>query len=279
MDRRQFLKAAGILGIAGGVAGIYAWQIEPFRLEFVRQNMPIKGLPDGLEGKMLMQISDVHVGHRFDYKYIIESFAQARAFNPEIVVYTGDYISYENGSEIELFKDVLKNPVLGSKGTYAVLGNHDYGVAWSDASVAKEIEGILQNAGIQVLRNEITTENGLQVAGLDDYWGLNFDPKKTIHKVDPDQAAILLSHNPDTVDLDIWGDYSSWILSGHTHGGQVKPPFLDPPILPVQNKEYDAGVFNLSGGRTMYINRALGHLHQIRFNVRPEITLFEMQKA
>ncbi len=79
------------------------------------------------------------------------------------------------------------------------------------------------------------------------------------------------------MDLDIWHGYDSWVLSGHTHGGQCKPPFLPPPMLPVKNRKYTAGQFDFDDGKTLYINRALGHLWQVRFNVRPEITLFELE--
>jgi hypothetical protein len=50
-------------------------------------------------------------------------------------------------------------------------------------------------------------------------------------------------------------------------------------MLPVTNKKYSAGQFELSNGRTLYLNRALGHLWQVRFNVRPEITIFELQNG
>ena len=76
----------------------------------------------------------------------------------------------------------------------------------------------------------------------------------------------------------MWGDYSGWILSGHTHRGQCKPPFLTPPMLP-RNKIYTAGEIDLKDGRRLYINRALGHLWPVRFNVRPEITIFELRAA
>jgi len=91
-------------------------------------------------------------------------------------------------------------------------------------------------------------------------------------------ANISLWHNPYLCDLDIWDDYEGWILSGHTHCGQVRVRLLEPPILPVKNKRYSAGKIQLSGNRNLYINRALGHLHQIRFNVRPEITIFKLKK-
>lgn len=87
----------------------------------------------------------------------------------------------------------------------------------------------------------------------------------------------MLCHNPDTLDVRPWAGYRGWILSGHTHGGQCKPPFLPPPLLPVQNRRYTAGEVLLDDGRRLYINRGLGHLLQVRFNVRPEITSFTLQ--
>lgn len=89
----------------------------------------------------------------------------------------------------------------------------------------------------------------------------------------------MLCHNPDACDLPVWNGFSGWILAGHTHGGQVRPPFLPAPILPVKNRKYDQGKIELDQGRTLYINRALGHLIPIRFNVRPEITLFTLTQA
>jgi predicted MPP superfamily phosphohydrolase len=91
--------------------------------------------------------------------------------------------------------------------------------------------------------------------------------------------AIVLAHNPDVQDLPIWAGVRCWSLAGHTHGGQVKPPFLPPPVLPVRNKRYVAGEYGVGPGRTLYINRGLGHLTQVRFNVRPELTLFTLRRA
>jgi predicted MPP superfamily phosphohydrolase len=93
------------------------------------------------------------------------------------------------------------------------------------------------------------------------------------------KASVVLSHNPDTADLAGWGNYNGWILSGHTHGGQCKPPFLPPPLLPVKNRRYTAGMFSVGGGRSLYISRGLGHLLQVRFNVRPEVTVFTLERA
>lgn len=279
MKRRKFIKntllsSAGI----GLLTGLYSWQIEPFWLEFVNVQMPVQHLPENLIGKTVMQISDIHVGNRFDYQYIIDSFEKAQLLNPDYVLYTGDYVSYENETQLEQLKEVMKFAVKGNLGTAGILGNHDYGKDWAVQEVADKITTILQTAGISILSNEQKEMKGLNIIGLDDYWGMNFNPNKIMSVYDSKKANIVLCHNPDVCDLNVWNDYKGWILAGHTHGGQVKPPFLKPPILPIKNKKYSAGKIDLNDGRTLYINRALGNLHQIRFNVRPEITIFTLIK-
>ncbi|QNM86229.1 metallophosphoesterase [Polaribacter pectinis] len=279
MKRRKFIKKTIISSLGLGlIGGLYSWQIEPFWLEFVKLKMPIKNLPKDLIGKTVMQISDIHVGNRFNYKYIIDSFKKAQEFKPDFVVYTGDYVSYENEEQFTQLETVLKHVVKGNLGTVGTLGNHDYGNNWAEQNVADKITNLLENSGVSILNNEEKNINGLNIIGLDDFRGLNFNPKKIMSNYNKTKANLVLCHNPDVCDLDVWNNYKGWILSGHTHGGQVKPPFLNPPVLPVKNKKYNAGEIDLNDGRKLYINRALGNLHQIRFNVRPEITIFELEK-
>jgi uncharacterized protein len=280
MNRRKIIQSiVGLTGITA-LAGGYAWQIEPFWLEFVGLEMPIDNLPKHLEGKKLMQISDIHVGKRFDHRYLIESFEKASELMPDFVVYTGDYVStYKDEVQYKELKEVLKYSLKGSVGTVGILGNHDYGRNWSQQGVADNISELLIANGITILRNQQIKVEGLNIIGLDDYWGSNFKPDAVMNEYDQTEANIILSHNPDVCDLDVWNNYRGWILAGHTHGGQCKPPFLPPPMLPVKNKKYTAGKIDLSEGRTLYINRALGHLWQVRFNVRPEITIFTLKNT
>lgn len=276
MTRRHFLTTT--LGLATTTA-LYSWQIEPYWLDFERLDMPIKNLPPHLEGKTLMQISDIHVGNRFDYGFISESFRRARELEPDYVVYTGDYVSYEDKEQFTQLAEVLKSTVRGKLGTAGVLGNHDYGHGWAMPEVANRIASQLTDAGVTVLRNEAIDLNGLQIYGFDDLWGLRPPSPSTLHRRAAAQNHLVLSHNPDSCDLNIWNGYQGWILSGHTHGGQCKPPFLPPPVLPVKNERYTAGHIPLADGRQLYINRALGHLWPLRFNVRPEITVFTLRTA
>ncbi len=276
MKRRKFISRT--FWSLCGITGLYTWQIEPMWLEFVKRKMPIENLPDNLIGKTLMQISDIHVGYGVDSNYIIESFMKAQKFNPDFVPYTGDYVSYIDPEQFSQLEEVLKQAVKGKIATVGILGNHDYGNNWADQSVADKITRQLNKNGIRVLNNKQKEYEGLNFIGLDDYWGLNFTPEKVMNRLDLSKSNIVLCHNPDVCDLKIWNGYRGWILSGHTHGGQCKPPFLNPPMLPVKNKKYSSGEIDLGDGRMLYINRALGHLLQVRFNVRPEITIFELEK-
>lgn len=277
MKRKSFIKK-GLLGSAALSIGLgtYAWQIEPYWLEFVTLGMPIKNLPSKLVGKTLMQISDIHVGNRFDWNYIIDSFQKAQKYKPDFVVYTGDFVNWENEEQYTQLQKVMMHAVCGKLASIAILGNHDYGKNFQEQEVANNISNLLKNAGIDVLRNEKKNYSGLDIIGIDDLWGTNFFPEpvmKTLNKTNP---QIALCHNPDVCDLPIWEQFEGWILSGHTHGGQVKPPFLPPFILPVKNKKYAAGKVELDTKRTLYINRALGNLFPVRCNVRPEITIFHL---
>lgn len=276
ITRRQFL---GTLASATTAAGLYTWRIEPTWVEFVRRDLPIANLPPALAGKTLVQLSDIHIGPQANDGYIAEVFADVAALNPDLVVHTGDLITYAGPKTIAQARIVLATFPRGKLGTFATLGNHDYGRNWSQPDVADQIARLLTTAGCTVLRNRSAEVAGLHIVGLDDLWARRFFPQLVLPRLPPGQPTLVLSHNPDTCDLSVWGDYQGWILAGHTHGGQCKPPFLPPPLLPVRNRRYTAGEFALTDGRKLYINRGVGHLLRVRFNVRPEVTVFTLTPA
>lgn len=302
LSRRRFLALGGaaLAGAAG--VGLYTWQVEPHWVELVRRPMPLPGLPPSLAGRTLLQVSDIHVGPRVDTGYLVRTLRKARALAPDIVALTGDFISWDAGARYDELARVLDAMPRGRIATVASLGNHDFGPGWRHVSIADAVTRVVSDAGITVLRNEHRVFGGLQVAGLADYWSPEFGAPRPvpdllsggprpagspelapsarmIATLDRARPTVVLCHNPDALDEPVWGDLRGWVLAGHTHGGQCKPPFLPPPLLPVRNRRYTAGTFTVGTDRTLYINRGLGHLIQVRFNARPELTLFTLQDA
>lgn len=88
---------------------------------------------------------------------------------------------------------------------------------WKQTYVADNITYILQNAGVNILRNEQITLSGLNVIGIDDFWGTNYNPNAVMKNYDKTKANVALCHNPDVCDRNVWNGYQGWILSGHTH--------------------------------------------------------------
>ncbi|WP_185289875.1 metallophosphoesterase [Chryseobacterium lactis] len=279
MNRKTFLKRVAQISVLGLFPALYSWKVEPFWVDFVQRKLPVKNLPKSLDGKIVMQISDLHVGDRFDWNFLIETFQEAKRFKPDFVVYTGDYVNSGTTEEQNALTTVMENCVLGTTATLGILGNHDYGNNWKDFECADQICEILEDRGITMLRNARQEAAGLNFIGFDDLWSPRFQPSEIMKEYDPSKANIVLCHNPDACDLNIWNGYQGWILSGHTHGGQCRIPGIITPVLPVKNKKYISGEIDLEDGRMLYINRAIGHSFQVRFMVRPEITVFTLTQA
>ena len=276
------MKRAAVGVAAAGVACVgYTIGLEPHWLEIVERDLPIDGLPESLHGVRLAQLSDLHIGPRVSDDYIVGVFERVRALKPDIVVVTGDFISYrvERGdSQFEQLRSVLTHMPRGRLATLGILGNHDYGRGWSEMSVAERVVAEAERADVRILRNEVQSVDGLDVIGVDDLWARQCNPPSAL-RARSGAASLVLVHNPDAADRQQWPDYKGWMLAGHTHGGQCKPPFLPPPLLPVDNPRYVAGEVSVDANRTLYISRGVGHLIRARFNVRPEVAMFTLRKG
>lgn len=278
-NKRKLKHVMLCLLIMGTLIGFYSWKIEPHWVKYEKIDLPIKHLPEVLSGKSLVQISDIHIGNYVDKDFIKRTFQETAALKPDIIVYTGDFVRLVNHKiPLAELDEVMRVAPKGKLHTLAILGNHDYGTNFRDSAAADSITSLLKGYNISVLRNESITIHGLRIYGIDDFWGTNFDPIKAMKDYNQSQASLVLCHNPDAADLDVWNGYNGWILAGHTHAGQVRIPFWGSPIIPVRNKEYDQGIKKISGNRTLYINRGLGHSIPIRFNARPEVTIFTLKK-
>ncbi|MBC7842495.1 MAG: metallophosphoesterase [Gemmatimonadaceae bacterium] len=276
MKRRDFLLTAGA-SLAG--LGSYAHWVEPFWLDVTRRDLPIAHLPQSLDGKTLLQLSDLHIGPVKD-SYLERVWLTGRALSPDIVVYTGDWLTWRGPEQLAQLEHHLPLIPHGRMATVSILGNHDYGYRWRDRTVADAIVSRIEAVGVPVLRNAAMEIDGLSVVGIDDWWSPYAKPEVALANWTRDTPTLVLNHNPDCMDDRArWHGYDGWVLSGHTHGGQCRSPFLDPPLIPVRNKRYTSGEIALDDGRRVYISRAVGFNVQVRLGVRPEIVLFTLRRA
>ncbi len=277
--RRLLTRRRVLRGLAGGTlagaAGAFGWAMgfEPHWLEVVERTALLAGLPPSLAGKRLVQVSDLHVG-RSDVDYLVRVMSRVNALRPDLIALTGDVIDHQGEPVLRDVSRVLGALHPAALASVACLGNHDFGYNWSDARLGDRVAGVANDAGLRVLRNERVDVAGLTIAGMDDLWSPSFRPREALGGLDASRDAVCLCHNPDACDAaEAWHGFRGLILSGHTHGGQCKPPWLPPPLLPVANRRYVAGFYEVGERRRVYVNRGVGHTLRARFNCRPEVTV------
>ena len=204
-----------------------------------------------------------------------------RALKPDLISSTGDFLDHDDAAAQTDLATVLAELPETPLGAFACLGNHDYRGprGWRNTAFADRIAHTASAAGVRVLRDEHVDIDGLELIGLDDLWSPRFQGSRSLDRLDHSRDGICLCHNPDACDFGVWGAWRGTVLAGHTHGGQCKPPFLPPPLLPVRNRRYVAGPYDLEASRRLYVNRGIGHTLKARFNCRPEITAFELIRA
>lgn len=260
-------------------AGAYSWRVEPTWFEVVRRPLPIPGLRIDWVGKTLVQLSDLHAGPFVDDAYLHRCFRLVATWQPDLVVYTGDFVTRGWNLSNARLEQTYKEIPLGRLGTFGVVGNHEFGRNYQEGSLADRIARMMGTVGVRMLRDETVHLPGLTIHGIDDLWGTKFDMDYTRQCLAVNRPDIVLCHNPDVADLPVWGATPSWTLCGHTHGGQCRLPWLTSFVLPVQNTDYVAGEYSIADGRRMYINRGLGYLARLRFAARPEITVFRLERG
>lgn len=226
-------------------------------------------LPKKLEGFRLVHLSDIHHSPFTSLEHISRAVKVANSLKPDMFVLTGDYVSH-NSDYIEPVAKVLGT--LDSEfGTFACLGNHDH---WTDANL---ITKSFRRENITVLVNEGLRFEGrgasFWLAGVDDYMVGKTDLPAALRGAFPDEMKMLLAHNPVIVrqaaryDVDL-------VLSGHTHGGQVK---LREDEKQVFSKRRLKNGLHRRKDTQIYITRGIGTVVvPIRYQCPPEISLIEL---
>lgn len=237
--------------------------------------VPVRCLHPALEGFKIVQLSDLHFLPHTPLSLIRRAIACAKALQPDLIVLTGDYVTHE-AETIFGMTDVL-GELDARYGVFAILGNHD--VRTGKRMISTALEG----TGITVLQNEgILFDVGhsqLMLAGVDDcIWGQPDLATALTHQ--PAAAlTVLLAHEPDVVDKFSAAGRIDLQLSGHTHGGQIRLPWLGTPVLPKLGEKYVHGLHRIND-TWLYTNRGIGMVGMpVRFSCPPEVTELVLCKA
>jgi uncharacterized protein len=281
--RRRFMTTG--LSAAAGLT-LYPGEIERHWIDVSRCDVHLRNLPASFEGLHVVQLSDIHLDEFTEPFFLRQAINTINRMRPDVVVLTGDYVTYELSTRAYAMHsaghcaEILSE--LECKQRYAILGNHDFLLG------ENEVASALIDRGIPVLKNAFLpiekAGDRIWLAGLDDPLFGNPDLDATIPQSIRNQRnepVILLCHEPDYADTILAhpaGKSVDLMLSGHTHGGQVRIPFMG-MHLPPGGKKYVEGWFTL-GGLQLHVNRGLGTVGvPFRFNCPPEISSMTLRRA
>ncbi|MFM1653107.1 metallophosphoesterase [Brevibacillus sp. B_LB10_24] len=276
VTRRRFLRTliSGAIAMTG--ACLYSVCIERFWIAIREEVIAFERLPAGLDGLRIVQFSDVHAGHYFSTQDLLKVVEQVNGLQPDLICFTGDLFDSRVNDAEEIVSALSKlSPRLGK---WAVLGNHDY------RSGSEKVAKVLTQAGFELLQNQHGAAGSLgknfYIAGVDDVLHGKPDLQQALRGIPEGSFTILLSHEPDFADY-AGGFPVDLQLSGHSHGGQVRLPFIGPILTPEYGQKYPDGLQRVEGASLLvYTNRGIGTtILPIRFFCRPEITLLTLRSA
>jgi predicted MPP superfamily phosphohydrolase len=284
ITRRRFLKAS-----AGGAVGLalYSGEIARHWIDVTYHDVSLPGLHHAFDGMRIVQLSDIHLDDFTEPFFLRHVVGLVNQMRPDAVFLTGDFVSEGIGRRKYAVDagwqcGAILNE-LECKDRYAVMGNHDVAVGERDVTAALRANGttVLRNACMAIERRGAR----FWLAGVDDpVWGAP-DPElaipASIRNV-PNEPVVLLCHAPDYADTLLTleaGQAASLMLSGHTHGGQVRLPLVGALNLPSMGRKYVEGMFRL-GSMQLYVNRGIGTVGvPFRLNCPPEITVLTLRAA
>lgn len=297
---RKFAWIAGSGSLLAGFVYWWAQYVEPYLLEVTTPEIACARLPHELDGLRVLFLADPHVQtwtRREDQ--LIELLKHGLPQRPDIVIWGGDLLFHFGETEQGLRLATAVRDVFPDIPTFGILGNAEHKISRQQtAQFVKDLEVL----GIRMLNNasETLTLRGIPItiAGVDDPYYGHDDLKVALQNAPDDRFTILLSHSPQIV-YRVAKSGVDLMLSGHTHGGQVRFPFVG--ALKAQNplgRKLDQGLFErerlrpILGGREvptnfrLYITRGIGvaptgRLYWLRPRLlcRPEVALLTLRST
>lgn len=249
---------------------LYSFYIEPNNLKIKEYKIENKNIPTSYDGLKLVHFSDVHYGSTVDLKYLKKIIKIINKQKPHIVVFTGDFLDkrYDiKDKEIENIKKELKKlqPILGN---YVVSGNHDIVHEKDFKNLFSESFTLLENEEKLIYYNDTTP---ISIVGLSDSSETKIDYK--VFEKENSFYRIVLAHEPD--EYEKIKEYNfNILLSGHSHNGQVRIPFIGKLYTPIGAKKYYEEHYKIDD-KEIFISNGIGtSTFNLRFNSTPSINIY-----
>lgn len=276
LSRRQFIKlsAASTVALGLGGLGLGAWLRTRVELSNVTVNLP--RLPAEFDGLTIAHLSDIHYGQFIPGDYVQRCVEIANSLQPDLIALTGDFTAGAKAHS-EPCGEILSG-LKARIGKFAVLGNHDH------YNSAGRVTRALRQAGITVLidEKECLEKKGekLWLFGVDDLAHGNTDLVQLYRDCPANETRITLAHNPDFIDEYAHKQqHTDFMLSGHTHGGQIRFPLLGAPHMKLFGHEYVMGLQRREAMQ-IYTTRGVGTVGPpVRFLCPPEIVLYTLRRG
>ncbi|MCI0659480.1 MAG: metallophosphoesterase [Acidobacteria bacterium] len=271
----MILSAASMATLGVGCLGYGALVRE--HVEISRIEVKIDNLPAEFDGLTMAQMSDIHHGPYTGLEYINRCVEIVNSLSPDLIALTGDF-TFAGANYIEPCSEALKG-LKARIGVYSVLGNHDYYAG------AGRVARALKNAGFDLLidaRDCIELRGAkLWLMGVDDFYYGTTDVYRLMRGLSLSEPKIVLSHNPDFIEeFAVAEKHIDLMISGHTHGGQIRFPLIGAPqISSGYGQRYAIGM-NRRNRMQVYTTRGIGTiLLPTRFDCPPEIVLYTLRQA
>lgn len=307
----RYAAATSALLLIWGVA------VEPrFILDRRDLDVPMSRLPGELDGFRIAVIADLQIGmwlaNRGMVRRVVDAIVELR---PDAALIAGDFIydwqeteseevreefeedMRERAGDIREIAAMLRPLAAADVPTFAVLGNHDYGMMWPASrplpGVADAVEHALERSGVSVLRNEaagVMPRRGaasqtapVYLVGIDAHLPHRDRAAAALRRVPDGAPRVVFMHHPASFAA-LPADGAPLAIAAHTHGGQVRVPGLPGwswLVLAKEEAVHADGWIPEYGeaGNRLYVNRGIGFSTlPIRINCPPELTVFTLRR-
>ena len=278
------------LGLAVGGASLgllaYAAGVEPYAIETVHLDLFAPRLPAAFDGYKIIQVSDLHMRQMGRREKILETLLRGLPA-ADLVAVTGDLVHTPAGIAPFL---TLAEAFQAKDGVFAVFGNSEHKNGVRPYALARTLS---ENHITPLMNQHVILSRGaaqIVLAGVDDPVNDKDNIEAALENASQDLFTLLLMHSPDSVAEAVLRGVDV-VLSGHTHGGQIRLPWYGALYThSLLGRRMSGGYYSrgrlrraigIRPGRTqLYVTRGIGISGlALRFLTRPELTVLTLRRG